>query len=218
MELGDLTKEMSQRQHCNPASCDILFGISSMLQTYLRLQWTLPTLPLISANSPPLSTSTLTSLPTGRSLRMSTTWEWLNVWTFCLLISLMTSPFSRPRHHWASRIIFTFWPRGQSAMAKPKPPGPFTKGTPTSSGCNRVGSGPSWLGAWGRCWWRWWWWWRPPLVMGGTAAVCLGRVPPSGTVWWGSSGVEVEGEGEVSLDVARPPEASSLLLESSGRG
>ena len=38
---------------------------------------------------------------------------------------------------------FTFWPRGQSAMAKPNPPGPFTRGTPTSSGCNSVRSGPS---------------------------------------------------------------------------
>lgn len=143
---------------------------------------------LISANSPPLSTSTLTSLPTGRSLRMSTTWEWFIVWTFCLFISLMTSPFSKPRHHWASRIIFTFWPKGQSAMAKPKPPGPFTNGTLTSSGCNKVGSGPSWLGTWagGRwwwCWWGWgWWWWRPPLVIGGTAALCLESAPPSGIV------------------------------------
>ncbi len=92
---------------------------------------------------PPLKTNRFTSLPTGSSFSISTTCAWLSVCTFCRLISFITSPFNRPWHHCSSRIIFTFCPSGQSAMAKPNPPGPFTIGTLTSSGCSIPVSGLS---------------------------------------------------------------------------
>lgn len=75
-----------------------------------------------------------TSAPIGNCFSTSTTCRCVKLCTFWWQISLITSPFWSPWHHWLSKIIFTFCPVGLSAMANPKPLGPLTSGMVTSSG------------------------------------------------------------------------------------
>ena len=168
------------------------------------------------ADSPPRSTSTLTSLPTGRSLRMSTTWAWLSVCTFCRLISLMTSPFSKPAAPLAVQDHLHLLAQRAVGDGEAETPGAFHQRHAHQLRLQHGGVGALLREV------------VVVLVVGVVVvAASVGhgsrrsRLPGQGSpVWDGVVRVlrrGAGGDGEASLEVPGP-EVSSLLLESSGSG